>query len=222
MTRSKHTAECHTVRLEVKVKHPHNGGRRQARMRNRKPCCLARASLALPGSSFDANHDDGLIVECVLCSGMLADCGENCVDDSIGRGIAILRDNLFEPSTSEKIAGTIASVENAIAEENEQLAGFGLECELVVFGIIEKPERQAGSFDEFCFAPAAINRARQAGVRYTQAAVLVVPDGIDERDKLAVNAAFSQRKVHGREHLCRCRLDRCMGPEDPADQSCID
>src|SRR5579863_6430575 len=50
----------------------------------------------------------------------------------------------------------------------------------------------------------------------------VVPDCVDDGHELRLNSALRERQIHGGEHLLRGRLDRSVGPQDPAYQSRID
>ena len=63
------------------------------------------------------------------------------------------------------IAGPVAGVQNAVAEKHEHVAGFGLEGEFVVLGVVKQAERQAGGFDDFNLAVMAVERTRQPGIR---------------------------------------------------------
>ncbi len=58
----------------------------------------------------------------------------------------------FHSVASEHVAGPVAGVENAVAEEHEHVTGLGFEGELVVLGIVEQSQRQAGGFDDFDLA----------------------------------------------------------------------
>ena len=119
---------------------------------------------------------------------------------------------------SKHIAGAVAGVENAVAEEHEHVAGFGLESELVVLGVVEQAERQAGGFDDFNLAVMTVKRARQPGIGHPHGTVAIVPHGVNQRHELALDAPLSQRKIDRAQHLRRPRLDGSVRAQNAADQ----
>ena len=177
-----------------------------------------RASLALPGSAFDPNRDHGLIVERFLSRRVFGHSFEDQLHDLVGRSIRVRRNNFADPLAAEEFFRFIAGIQDAVAEEYEHVSGFSSETELVIVSLIEQSQGQAGGFDDLNRPIVVVNWARQSGVGYLQSTISVVPYGVDQRHKLAVDTTFAQRKVDRGQHFCRPGLDGRMGTQNSADQ----
>ena len=68
---------------------------------------------------------------------MLGDRLEDGFDDFFCGTCAMLGHDLVDASASEHVARFVAGVEDAIAEKDKYIAGFGGVRELVIFGVIE-------------------------------------------------------------------------------------
>src|SRR5208282_4029291 len=149
-----------------------------------------RASLtfARTGFYFDGHH--GLIVERIHARGVLGDRFEDLVYHAVRRLGGAAGDDYFHTLRPKRLPMPVAGVENAVAVEHEEISGLGPESEFVVLSFVEQAERQAGGLDELNLAVVTIDGPRQARIRYQKGALLIVPHGVDDRNKLRLNPAF--------------------------------
>ena len=97
---------------------------------------------------------------------------------------------------SEHFFFVVLHVGDAVAEEDDGVAGLCGEPEFFVFDIWEEAEGEAFGFDGFYFASAADRpRLRGSGVGDLERAVIVVPDRVEHDDVLGVELALLQRIV---------------------------
>src|SRR3954468_1006229 len=115
---------------------------------------------------------------------MLGDGFEEGIYDAGDRLPTAFGDDLFYSPPAEQLALAIAGIENTVTEEDEHVPRFHLEFELVVLGFIKESQRQASRLDDFVPAVVHEDRAGKPGVSDSQGPVFVIPNGIDDRNKL--------------------------------------
>src|SRR3989442_2023424 len=160
-------------------------------------------SLALSGAAFNFDGYDGLIIKRLFSGGMLAGGFKKRIHDRFNRPFPALPHNFFHPGAAEQFASLVTRIDNDIAEEDKHISGLGPEGELVVCRVVKQSQRQASGFDDLDLALMTVDRPRQTGIGDLQSAVVIVPDSVDQRDKLPIDAALAQREVNRREHLRR-------------------
>src|SRR4051812_4868000 len=196
----------------------------------RIPACVRPAksdfeeSFLFTGCRRTPSHPDSnncLVIESFDPGRVLSHSLEDGFDHARGRLLRTLGYHLFRSPSAEEFSFAVARVENAIAEEYEHVAGFHAELELIVLCFIEETERQASRLDDLVLASMYKNGAGKARVGHRQGSLRVVPDGIDDGNKLRFDAAFGEREIDSGKHLSRRRLDGSMGTDDPADEGSI-
>src|SRR5581483_4101022 len=135
---------------------------------------------------------------------------EDAVHYGLGRRVHYPGDDLFQASTPKQVSRTVAGVENAVTEEHEQIVGFRLKRELVVLGFVKQSERQTGGFDHLELAVVTIDRTRQARIGHLQGTVGVIPNRVNQRYELCLDAAFTEREVNRGEHVGWTGFNRRM------------
>ena len=80
--------------------------------------------------------------------------------------------------------------------------GLAAQVALFVLGAGEESDGQTGDIDFFELPVAQVKRAGQTRIRDLQGAIVVVPDGIDHGNVLAIDGSFGEREVYRLEHAC--------------------
>src|SRR6266478_6501242 len=99
-------------------------------------------------------------------------------------------DDLFDALATEGLECGISGIADAIAEEDEDVAGCNLDIELVEGGIVERAKRQAGGLHDLSASRLAVDRPRQARVGNAQSAIRPIPNRIDHGNVLRADGAL--------------------------------
>ena len=109
-------------------------------------------------------------------------------------------DDLHEQLVAKHISGGVLRVGDAVAEEDDRVAGLGGEAELFVLRFGKHAQRKAFGVHGLDFAAAAEERLGRAGVGDLQGLVVVVPHRVEHGDILRVEAALLERIVELPQH----------------------
>ena len=132
----------------------------------------------------DAEDDDGLVVEvCGACL-KIGDGLKDGVDGGTGGGMALGFEESGEAFVTKHLACAVDGVDDAVGEEDDEVAGAGGQSELFIFGVGEHAEGEAFGFDGDGLTAAAEDRLHGAGVGDLQCLVLIIPEGKKHDDVL--------------------------------------
>ncbi len=106
---------------------------------------------------------------------------------------------------AEHLLVCVLSVDDAIAEKNDGIAGLGGKAELLVFDVGKHAERDAFGIHGGDFAGAAEERLDRSCVGDLQGLIGVVPNGKEHGHVLGVDAALLQRIVQASSASARVR-----------------
>src|SRR5215468_6917013 len=121
-------------------------------------------SLALRGTPFDLDRYDCLVVEGFFAGGVFGNRLEQGSYNAFGRLVGTGLDDAFHTCASEHFPGTVASVKDTVAEEDEHIAWLGFERELFILGIVKQARRKSCRLDDFHVPVVHVEGAWQAGV----------------------------------------------------------
>ena len=117
--------------------------------------------------------------------------------------------SLAETFVAEHLAGGVDGVDDAVGEEDDEVAGAGGEGELFVLGVGEEAEGKAFGLDGADaggLGGVGVGGDEEgldgAGVGDLEGLVAVVPDGHEHGDVLGVELALLELVVEGGEHGC--------------------
>src|SRR5271157_537971 len=147
------------------------------------------------GRSFHLDGNDGLIVKGLDPVGVVRDSGKDGVYQLFGATMRLFADDLLQALAPEHLALGTRSVENSIAEKEEDVARVAAQVQLIIRRIVEQPDRQTGGLDRFDLAIVPVNWARQSGVCDLQQLLVVVPDGVNHGDVLSFYRPFRKRQI---------------------------
>ena len=156
-------------------------------------------------------NDDGFIVKVGCACLKVGDGLKDCVDCGLGGGVVLGFEELLEAVVAEHVAGGVDGVDDAVGEEDDEVAGAGGESELFVFGVGKEAERETfglnrahgGGLASVRGVGGDEERLDGAGVGDLEGLVAVVPDGHEHGDVLRVEFALLELVVERREHLSR-------------------
>src|SRR5208337_444508 len=97
------------------------------------------------GRSFHLDGDDGLIVKGLDSVSVVRDSGKDGVYQLFGATMRLFADDLLQALAPEHLAVGTGSVENSIAEKEEDVARAAAQVELIIGRIVEEPNRQTRS-----------------------------------------------------------------------------
>ena len=156
-----------------------------------------------------SEDDDGFVVE---MGGAGLEIGDGLKDDVYRglRGGVVLRFEKFgETLVAEHVAGGVYGVDDAVGEEDDEVAWPGGEGELFVFSVGKEAEREAfglNGSDGGGLGRVGVDGDEEgldrAGVGDLEGLVAVVPGGHEHGDVLGVELALLQLVVKSCEHLC--------------------
>jgi len=132
----------------------------------------------------------------------------NCVDDaiygSLGAVVTLAFEDGVETFVAEHFAFRVDGVDDAVGEEDDDIAGLCGEGELFVLGVGEESQGEPLRLDGAYVRPGGgvgdEDGLHGAGVGDLQGLVRVVPDGHQHGDVLGVELALLQLVVEGGEH----------------------
>ncbi len=168
--------------------------------------------------AFHFQRDDGLIVELFGSSSVILDSLEERFHEIVSAQAPVLFYKFLDASPTEENTFRAGGIDQAVAEENEDVPGAALKAICSCSTVSKSPKGQADSFDALDFSLIAINGAGQSGVRDLKAAILIFPDGVRKGNVLSIDATLGQRSVDEVEHFGGPGTIRCMGTKEPADQ----
>src|SRR4051794_21594579 len=102
--------------------------------------------------------DDGHVVKGGDSADKAIDFIKNGSDDAVGGLGAVLLDERLQAIASEALSIAILCVEDAVAEENEDVAGLRVKRELVVFSDGEQSHRQSRCLNAFHLPIVTVDR----------------------------------------------------------------
>ena len=157
-----------------------------------------------------AEDDDGLIVEVGGAGLEVGDGLQDGVDGGLRGGVVLGLEEFGETLVAEHIAGGVDGVDDAVGEEDDEVAGLCGEGELLVFGIGKEAEGEAfglngadgGGLARIGWVGGDEEGLDGAGVGDLQGLVAVVPDGHEHGDVLGVELALLELVVERGEHGC--------------------
>ena len=94
-----------------------------------------------------AEDDDGLVVEVGGAGLKVGDGLEDGVDGGLCGGVVLGLEEFRETLVAEHVAGGVDGVDDAVGEEDDEVAGAGGEGELFVFGVGKEAEGEAFGLD---------------------------------------------------------------------------
>ncbi len=134
---------------------------------------------------------------------------EDGVDCGLGRGVVLGFEELGEPLVAEHLACGVDGVDDAVGEEDDEVAGAGGEGELLVFGVGEEAKGEAFGLncaDAGWLGGVGIGldeeRLDRASVGDLEGLVAVVPDGHEHGNVLRVELALLELVVERGKHRC--------------------
>ncbi len=134
---------------------------------------------------------------------------ENGVDCGLCGGVVLGLEEFGETLVAEHVAGCVDGVDDAVGEEDDEVAGAGGEGELFVLGVGEEAEGEAFGLDGAdagrlgCVGVDGDEEGLDgAGVGDLEGLVAVVPDGHEHGDVLGVELALLELVVECGEHGC--------------------
>jgi hypothetical protein len=163
-----------------------------------------------PAVLNDAEDDDSFVVE-VLGSGLkVGDGFENGVHCGLRGGMVLGLKQLGKPFVAEHLAGGIFSVDDAVGEEDDEVAGASGKGELLVFDVWKEAQGKAfglnGAYSGG-LAEVSIGGNEEwldgAGIGNLERLVAVVPYRHEHRNVLRVELAFLKLIVESSEHRSR-------------------
>ena len=95
----------------------------------------------------DAEDDDGFVVEVGGACLEIGDGLKDGVDGGAGSGVVLGLEKFDEAFVAKHLACTVDRVDDAVGEEDDEVAGLGGEGELFVFGVGEHAEGKAFGLD---------------------------------------------------------------------------
>ena len=162
------------------------------------------------GRFEDAEDDDGFVVEVGGAGLEVGDGLEDGVDCGLGGGVVLGLEEFGETLVAEHVAGGVDGVDDAVGEEDDEVAGLGGEGELFVLGVGKEAEREAfglnGADGGGLAGIGGVDGDEEwldgAGVGDLEGLVAVVPDGHEHGDVLGVEFALLKLVVECGEHGC--------------------
>ena len=133
---------------------------------------------------------------------------EDGIDGGLGRRVMLGFQELLKTVVAEHLAVCVDGVDDAVGEEDDEVAGAGGEGELFVFGVGEEAEREAfgldgadgGRLSGVGGVGGDEERLDGAGVGDLKGLVAVVPDGHEHGDVLGVELALLKLVVECSKH----------------------
>ena len=137
-------------------------------------------------------NDDGFIVKVGCARLKVGDGLKDCVDCGLGGGVVLGFEELAEAFFAEHLTFCVDGVDDAVGEEDDEVAWAGGEGELFILGVGEETEREAFGLDGAdrggLGGVGGVNRDEErlngAGVGDLEGLVAVVPHGHEHGDVL--------------------------------------
>src|SRR5215471_18617344 len=107
----------------------------------------------------------------------------------------MLGNSLLGSSASKLLVAAIARVDDAVAQENKDIAGRSVDRDLIVGCVGEHSQRQSGSLDHVRVALATMDGPRQAGIGHAHDLLLVIPERATQNDVVRFQASLVKRAV---------------------------
>ena len=178
------------------------------------------------GRVEDAEDNDGLVVEVGGAGLEVGDGLEDGVDGRLRSGMVLRFEELFEAFVAEHLAGGVDGVDDAVGEEDDEIAGARGEGELFVLGVGEEAEGKAfglnGADGRRLRGVGVVcgdeERLDGTGVGDLKSLIAIVPYGHEHGDVLGVEFALLELVVEGGEHGCGGEMLGRERAEDAADE----
>ena len=143
---------------------------------------------------------------------------QECADFGGSEFVAIAEGS-FQTDVAEFFIVVIASFDDAVGQEDEDVARLGFDLFLVVGGVGEQAEGDADGVDDFHLAVSDENGTRQSRIGDAQDAALVVPGAVRESDVAIVDGALHESLIDRAQHLGRRELAFHQRADNATDQS---
>ena len=151
----------------------------------------------------DFQDDYCFVVEAVVGALKCANVGEDGVGDLLGGLGANGTEERGETLVAVHVVLVVFSVENAVGQEDDNVAGLGGDGELLIGDVGKEAEGKAFSLDDNGLAGTAKERLDGTGVGDLEGLVFIVPESEKKRDVLRIELALLEPVVEQGHHVGR-------------------
>src|SRR5207248_4632446 len=142
-------------------------------------------------------------------------------DNLRGRRASCRLHDSLDPSAAKLLSLGTDRIDDTVTEEDEEITGFGIDRDLFILSIVEKPGRQPCGLDDLNSFLATEDRSWRAGIGYLHELSIIVPHCVEQRDVLCGDLALAERSVNRGQHLGWSWLSWRLGTQNSAYQGCI-